>query len=58
MKVDQNAETALNQIKEKEYDKLFSTQLKKGKILHNVGISISSEKRGIVEYKEEILSLK
>ena len=58
LKVDQNAETALNQIKEKEYDKLFATQLKQGKILHNVGISISSEKRGIVEYKEEILSLK
>ena len=58
LKVDQNAETALNQIKEKEYDKLFSTQLKQGKILQNVGISISSEKRGIVEYKEEILSLK
>ena len=57
LKVDQNAETALNQIKEKEYDKLFSTQLKKGKILHNVGISISSEKRGIVEHKEESLSL-
>ena len=55
-KVDQSAETALNQIREKEYSKLFTPRLKQGYTLHNVGISFSSEKRRIEEFKEEIIS--
>jgi hypothetical protein len=53
-KMNENAETAIGQIKSKEYVGRFLAE--KGKVqIHLLGISLSSEKRNIVEWKEEIL---
>jgi len=53
-KVDESAEKAMEQIKENEYHERFLAE--KGKVrIHLLGISLSSEKRSIVEWKEEII---
>jgi hypothetical protein len=53
-KVDKSAEVAMGQIKSKEYVGQFLAE--KGKVqIHLLGISLSSEKRNITEWKEELI---
>ena len=52
-KVDQGADVALKQIREKRYADKF--RLEKGKTIHLVGISFSSANHAVLDWKEEIL---
>ena len=53
-KVDESAEKAMEQIKENEYHERFLAE--KGKVrIHLLGIALSSEKRNITGWKEEIV---
>ena len=53
LKLDESAEEALNQIKEKKYYEKYE---KEGTVIHLLGINFSSAERNITEWKEEILS--
>ena len=53
LKLDESAEEALNQIKEKKY---YEKYTKDGAVIHLLGINFSSAERNISEWKEEILS--
>ena len=52
LKLDESADEALNQIKEKKY---FEKYAKKGNTIHLLGINFSSEERNITGWKEEII---
>ena len=54
LKLDESAEEALNQIKEKKY---YEKYAKKGNTIHLLGINFSSKERNIIEWKEEVLTL-
>ena len=56
LKVDKSADEAISQIQEKKYGDIFREEMKKGKILHLIGIDFSSEKRTIRNYREEVIS--
>ena len=51
LKLDESAEEALNQIKEKKY---YEKYAKEGTVIHLLGINFSSAERNISEWKEEI----
>ena len=53
LKLDESADEALNQIKEKKY---YEKYTKDGAVIHLLGINFSSAERNISEWKEEILS--
>ena len=55
LKVDSSADDALSQIIERRYDEKFRIELERGYTIHLIGVSFSSEKRNISEYKEEII---
>lgn len=52
LKLDESAEKALKQIKEKRYYEKYE---KKGNTIHLLGINFSSKERNITEWKEEVL---
>ena len=52
LKLDESAEKALKQIKEKRYYEKYE---KKGSTIHLLGINFSSKERNIRDWKEEIL---
>ena len=52
LKLDESADEALNQIKEKKY---FEKYAKEGTVIHLLGINFSSEERNITGWKEEII---
>ena len=52
LKLDESADKALKQIKEKRYYEKYE---KKGSTIHLLGINFSSKERNITEWKEEIL---
>ena len=52
LKLDKNAEEALNQIKERKY---YEKYAKEGTVIHLLGINFSSAERNITEWKEEII---
>ena len=56
LKVDKSTDEAISQIQEKKYGDIFREEMKKGKILHLIGIDFSSEKRTIRNYREEVIS--
>ena len=56
LKVDKSADEAISQIQEKKYGDIFKEEIKKGKILHLIGIDFSSEERTIRNYREEVIS--
>ena len=56
LKIDKSADEAISQIQEKKYGDIFREEMKKGKILHLIGIDFSSEKRTIRNYREEVIS--
>ena len=56
LKVDKSADEAISQIQEKKYGDIFKEEMKKGKILHLIGIDFSSEERTIRNYREEVIS--
>ena len=56
LKVDKSADEAISQIQEKKYVDIFKEEMKKGKILHLIGIDFSSEERTIRNYREEVIS--
>ena len=55
LKVDESADNALSQIRVRRYDEKFRIELERGYTIHLIGLSFSSEKRNISEYKEEII---
>ena len=55
LKVDESADNALSQIRDRRYDEKFRIELERGYTIHLIGLSFSSEKRNISEYKEEII---
>ena len=56
LKVDRSADEAIEQIHEKRYGEIFREEMKRGKILHLIGIGFSSEERTIRNYREEVIS--
>ena len=56
LKVDKSADEAISQIQEKKYGDIFKEEMKKGKILHLIGIDFSSEERTIRNYREAVIS--
>ena len=56
LKVDKSADEAISRIQEKKYGDIFREEMKKGKILHLIGIDFSSEERTIRSYREEVIS--
>ena len=54
LKLDESAEEALKQIKEKKYYEKYE---KKGNNIHLLGINFSSKERNITDWKEEIIKL-
>ena len=52
LKLDESADEALSQIKEKKY---FEKYAKEGTVIHLLGINFSSEERNITGWKEEII---
>ena len=52
LKLDESAEKALKQIKEKRYYEKYE---KKGNTIHLLGINFSSKERNITEWKEEVI---
>ena len=56
LKVDKSTDEAISQIQEKKYGDIFKEEMKKGKILHLIGIDFSSEERTIRNYREEVIS--
>ena len=55
LKVDESADNALSQIRDRRYDEKFRIELERDYTIHLIGVSFSSEKRNISEYKEEII---
>ena len=55
LKVDSSADDALSQIIERRYDEKFRIELERGYTIHLIGLSFSSEKRNIEEYRERII---
>ena len=56
LKVDKSTDEAISQIQEKKYGDIFREEMKKGKILHLIGIDFSSEERTIRNYREAVIS--
>ena len=54
LKLDESAEEALKQIKEKKYYEKYGM---KGNTIHLLGINFSSKERNITDWKEEIIKL-
>ena len=54
LKLDESADEALSQIKEKKY---FEKYAKEGTVIHLLGINFSSAERNITDWKEEVLTL-
>lgn len=53
LKLDENADTALNQIKEKKY---YEKYLEEGNTIQLLSINFSSIERNITDWKEEVIS--
>ena len=53
LKLDESAEEALKQIKEKKYYEKYE---KKGNSIHLLGVNFSSKERNITEWREEVVS--
>ena len=54
LKLDESADAALKQIREKRYYEKYE---KEGNVIHLLGINFSSRERNITEWKEEIIRL-
>ena len=54
LKLDESADEALNQIKDRKY---YEKYARKGVVIHLLGINFSSKERNITEWKEEVLTL-
>ena len=52
LKLDESADVALKQIREKKYYEKYE---KKGNTIHLLGINFSSKERNITEWKEEVI---
>ena len=54
LKLDESADAALKQIREKRYYEKYE---KEGNVIHLLGINFSSAERNITDWKEEIIRL-